>query len=158
MKMNRIFLNLLAVVLSLSVFVLPISALDQPYMKAAKKDLNQAKNVLRRATPDKGGHRERAIDLVNNAISQVEKGIAYDKKNPNDRPRRNFSFDRNELEISMSAADQSNMKIAKQHLEQALANLERATADKGGHRTNAIQLVRDAIEQVNKGIEYDRNN
>ena len=60
--------------------------------------------------------------------------------------------------FSISAADQPNMQIAKQHLEKALANLERATADKGGYRANAMQIVREAIAEVQRGIEYDRRN
>ena len=59
---------------------------------------------------------------------------------------------------SAGEVDQPNMQIAKDHLEKALANLERATADKGGYRVNAMQLVRDAIAEVQRGIEYDRNN
>jgi hypothetical protein len=158
MKTNHKLVSLLAVIISLSVFVMPSSAFNQPYMVAAKKDLNNAKNALKRATADKGGHRERAVDLVNRAIDQVEKGIAYDKQNPNNRPRRNFSFDENERMFSVSMTDQPNMQIAKEHLEKALANLERATADKGGYRVNALQLVREAIAEVQRGIEYDRRN
>jgi predicted metal-dependent hydrolase len=122
---------------------------DQPYMVAARKDLNKAQNALERATDDKGGHRKRAIGLVGNAIRAVNDGIEYDKKNPNNRPRK-----RNDL----AAPDQPNMQLARQHLQSALANLERATADKGGYRVKALQLVRDAIQEVNKGIEYDRRN
>lgn len=157
---KRIFVTLSGIILSISILTSPVNgAANQPYMVAAKKDLNNAKNALKRATADKGGHRERAIQLVNDAITQVESGIAYDKQNPNNRPRRNnFSFDGSELMISSGSYDQPNMQIAKQHLEQALANLERATADKGGYRVNAMQLIRDAIQEVNKGIEYDRKN
>lgn len=52
----------------------------QPMMKAALVNLNQAKNNLQNATADKGGHRVKALELVNQAIEQVEKGIAFDDK------------------------------------------------------------------------------
>ncbi len=52
----------------------------QPKMQDALKHLRSARADLNRATPDKGGHRERAIDLVNSAINEVERGIAYDRR------------------------------------------------------------------------------
>lgn len=52
----------------------------QPQMQAALNHLKQARTSLNRATADKGGHRERAIELVNQAIDQVEAGIAYDRR------------------------------------------------------------------------------
>lgn len=140
-----------------SMFVANVSAFDQPFMKAAKADLNKAKNALKRAMADKGGHRNNAISLVDRAIGQVNAGIAYDKKNPNNRPKRNSDFEENES-LSLANTDQPNMKIARDHLQNALNNLEKATADKGGYRVNAMQIVRDAIAEVNKGIEYDRKN
>ena len=52
----------------------------QPHMNSALKQLRAARASLNKATADKGGHRERAIDLVNQAINQVEAGIAYDRR------------------------------------------------------------------------------
>jgi pentose-5-phosphate-3-epimerase len=49
----------------------------QPYMQSALAHLREARASLQRAIPNKGGHRERAIDLVNQAIAQVEAGIRY---------------------------------------------------------------------------------
>jgi hypothetical protein len=39
--------------------------------------LQQARSYLVQATPNKGGHRERAINLVNHAINGTEAGMAY---------------------------------------------------------------------------------
>ena len=50
-------------------------AADQPMMRAARADLQTAKRELQMATPDKGGHRVKAIALINDAISEVKKGI-----------------------------------------------------------------------------------
>ncbi|MDP4023563.1 hypothetical protein Q8W71_13070 [Methylobacterium sp. NEAU 140] len=49
----------------------------QPHMDAALSALSTARQQLEVATPNKGGHRERAISLVNAAIEQVQAGIAY---------------------------------------------------------------------------------
>ncbi len=50
---------------------------DQPHMKAALGHLKQAADQLKQAKPNKGGHRERALELVNSAIQQVQGGIDY---------------------------------------------------------------------------------
>jgi hypothetical protein len=55
-------------------------------------------------------------------------------------------------------ADQPRMQEALNHLQRALDSLQRASADKGGHRVEAIRLVRAAIVQVERGIEFARNN
>jgi len=55
-----------------------------------------------------------------------------------------------------ATADQPRMHNALEHLRQAKADLEAATADKGGHREAAMRLVNDAIAEVEKGIAFDR--
>jgi len=45
-------------------------------MEAALDALNSALTNLKQATPDKGGHRAKAIDLVNSAIAEIKAGIA----------------------------------------------------------------------------------
>lgn len=56
------------------------------------------------------------------------------------------------------AADQPLMQSALTHLEAAERDLENATADKGGHRVEALRLVRAAQAEVRKGIRSDRRN
>jgi hypothetical protein len=55
-------------------------------------------------------------------------------------------------------ADQPRMQSALSHLESAERDLEAATNDKGGHRVEALRLVRAAQTQVRKGIKFDRVN
>ena len=50
---------------------------NQPNMQAALSSLQAAKAELIQARPNKGGHRERAINFVNAAISETEAGISY---------------------------------------------------------------------------------
>ena len=47
------------------------------------------------------------------------------------------------------------MKNALSWLRGAKGELVKATADKGGHRVKAIELTDLAIEQVEKGIQFD---
>jgi hypothetical protein len=49
---------------------------DQPHMEAALASLRSALDQLKEASHDKGGHRVRAMDLVKQAIDEVESGIA----------------------------------------------------------------------------------
>lgn len=48
---------------------------DQPHMQNALNSLVSAQDSLNRATTDKGGHRVKALGFVNDAISEVRKGI-----------------------------------------------------------------------------------
>ena len=48
---------------------------DQPHMQNALNDLNAAQNQLQIAIPDKAGHRVNAINLVQQAINEVNLGI-----------------------------------------------------------------------------------
>ena len=50
---------------------------NQPNMQAALSSLQAARAELIQARPNKGGHRERAISLVNAAINETEAGIGY---------------------------------------------------------------------------------
>jgi hypothetical protein len=50
---------------------------NQPNMQAALSSLQAAKAELIQSRPNKGGHRERAINFVNAAISETEAGINY---------------------------------------------------------------------------------
>jgi hypothetical protein len=112
---------------------------DQPFMEAARADLQRAKAELQLAARDKGGHRAKAVNLVNQALGQVNAGIQYAR-------RHNHS----------AAPDQPHMKAALDSLESARNNLDKANPDKGGHRAKAIDLVKDAIAEVKAGIEAAR--
>jgi hypothetical protein len=51
-------------------------------------------------------------------------------------------------------AYQGNMEQALAALRDALGSLREATPNKGGHRANAIQLVQQAIAEVEAGIQF----
>ena len=123
---------------------------DQPNMQAARGNLMTAKNELQRATADKGGHRAKAIGLVNSAIAEVNAGIAFDR-------RHDHASALTTETLFAGVPDQPHMQNALNALENAKDNLNRATADKGGHRAKAIDYVKDAISEVKKGIDAGRN-
>ena len=132
----------LAVLALLILAVAGLAAGDQPFMRAARADLLTAKSELQKAIPDKGGHRVKALQLVNQAIAQVNAGMAFDRQHNH--------------ATYTAVPDQPHMTAALAALESARNNLDHATPDKGGHRARAIDIIKDAIGEVNKGIEAGR--
>lgn len=53
------------------------AAAEQGNMEAALAALQGALDSLHRATPNKGGHKERAAELVQQAMAEVQAGIDY---------------------------------------------------------------------------------
>ena len=49
----------------------------QPHMEATIALLQNARSELNAATPNKGGHRERAMALIDQAIGEVRLGINF---------------------------------------------------------------------------------
>ncbi len=49
---------------------------DQPNMKEALAHLREARAALAKAEPNKDGHREKALQLVEQAIAEVQAGMA----------------------------------------------------------------------------------
>lgn len=48
---------------------------DQPHMQSALNALQNARAELAAAAPDKGGHRNKAMALTDEAIAQVKAGV-----------------------------------------------------------------------------------
>ncbi|MGH8093577.1 MAG: hypothetical protein ACREIF_08900 [Chthoniobacterales bacterium] len=66
----------LILVVSVAVMSLQSVRADQPHMKEALHHLREARAALARAEHNKEGHRDRAIQLVEQAIAEVEAGMA----------------------------------------------------------------------------------
>ncbi len=112
---------------------------DQPRMQTARVNLQQARAQLQSALRNKGGHRAKAIGYINDAISEINQGVRFDRRY-------------NHAAIPTSS-DQPHMQRALDLLRDAKSNLEAATSDKGGHRVRAIGYVNNAIDEVKKGID-----
>lgn len=59
-----------------------LAAERQPHMRAALRSLTTAKVQLEQAEGPKGGHREKALARVNEAIGEVQAGIRYANRHP----------------------------------------------------------------------------
>lgn len=60
------------------------------------------------------------------------------------------------LSARLVRADQPNMQNALSQLQAAKASLQAASHNKGGHRVNAINLINQAIVEVQLGIDVAR--
>ena len=143
MSTKRIILGVFVLIFAFAT----VTFADQPRMTAARTHLQQAKAQLQAALANKGGHRVKAIGFVNAAISEVNEGIAFDRRHNHVKAKLGEVF------VLTPSTDQPHMQQALDHLRQAKDNLEAATTDKGGHRKKAIGYVNDAIDEVKKGIE-----
>ena len=72
--MKRLFLPFVLGLVSVS--FIAVANPGQPNMQAALGDLRAARASLEKAVPDKAGHRNKAIGLINQAIAQVQAGMA----------------------------------------------------------------------------------
>lgn len=78
---SRLIFGILLVVMLVGGFLAGCaSGGGQPRMHAALDELQSARRSLQAATSDKGGHRVRAITLVDEAIAEVQAGIDYARR------------------------------------------------------------------------------
>jgi hypothetical protein len=77
---KRVVLAVLVVGLLIGSAIGGWAAIHQPHMIAALEALNKARAELEVAEHNKGGHREKALELVNKAIVQTKKGIEAGEK------------------------------------------------------------------------------
>jgi hypothetical protein len=86
MKQNRILVFVVAIVMAASLAIwsgsqLKVQAQERhPHMEAALLHLKEAQEELRMAEENKGGHRAKAIKLVEEAITEVDAGVHYADK------------------------------------------------------------------------------
>jgi hypothetical protein len=75
--------RMLITVVAIVGLLIPLAyAEKQPHMQRALQALENARAQLEKAEHDKGGHRAKAIELINQAIVEVQAGIEYDNTHP----------------------------------------------------------------------------
>ncbi len=135
---------------------------DQTHMSAALGHLKNADQQLQQASSDKGGHRVRAMQVTEQAMSQVEQGIQYAKTEGarssaavGQPPASSIEADQNALRIAQENRQvEPRMAGALEELAQADKELEQAGTNKGGHRMQAMQLIQQAMSEVQQGVQY----
>lgn len=126
----------------------------QPNMERALLALDIAQQSLSMAVNDKGGHRTKALNLVQQAQKETQLGVEYARKSGG---RTSSIAATDALKVLQNSASQPNMERALAALKIAQQSLNNAVDDKGGHRTKAVTLVQQAIQETQAGIEYAQN-
>ncbi len=79
-KLWQLATVVLALALGIALLAGRAQAVPQPNMESALGHLEQAKAALEHAEHNKGGFRQKALDLTNGAIAAVREGIAQGNK------------------------------------------------------------------------------
>jgi glutamyl/glutaminyl-tRNA synthetase len=142
------------------------NAQHEPHMAAALQHLRQAEEELEKASPNKGGHLVRAMELTKQAEAQVNEGMQYYNQNvsPLNSAAAQESTAENAREQQVDTAATGNMSkqpsmaAALSHLRQAEEELEKANNEHGGFRAQALQQVQQAEATVVKGLQWYNTN
>ena len=135
----------------------PMLAADngQPKMQAAQQALEQARMEAQAASPNKGGHRERAIGLIQQAESAVVAGMQYAAAHPAEVGEAYGPAPPEAVNEAVPGAEhQPHMWRAVVSLREARRQLREAGHDKGGYRVQALSLTQQAIDQLREGIAF----
>jgi hypothetical protein len=127
----------------------------QPKMHATLDALARAQTELQAATPNKGGHREKGLEILAQAVSEVQAGIQYADAHPTEiGPAEPEAAPEPVNENVAGAANQPHMGQAMVELREAHKQLREAKGDKGGHRARALELIKQAEQQIREGIKF----
>ncbi len=82
MKMKTVLSFLAGAVLAVALMFPLVGQTKErhPEIEGALSHLNQAKTNLEKAQQDFGGHRAKALELTNQAISECNQALSYDQK------------------------------------------------------------------------------
>jgi hypothetical protein len=73
----KTFKTTIVILLSVSTLGLSSAFARQPHMERALENLRAARAELQAAEHDKGGWRARALENINRAIAETERGMAF---------------------------------------------------------------------------------
>jgi hypothetical protein len=127
----------------------------QPKMQAALAALQRAQSEVNAAEPNKGGHREAALQLIQQAIDAVNAGMQYAAAHAGEEGAAEGPAHPEPVDEEVAgAAKQPRMAAGVVALREARRQLHEAKADKGGHREQALALIQQALEQLREGIRF----
>ena len=138
------------IAISLGFMLLATVAVDafgktDPYLKSTRTQLQKALARLYAGENDKGGHRVKAMAYTNAAIGEVNAAM---------KSNHHATASSNEALTEPSSALPVKTEVEKSlgYLKQAQENLAAATPDQAGHHAKAGDLIKKAIEEVEKAI------
>jgi hypothetical protein len=135
----------------------PMMAADngQREMQAALTSLEHARTEAQAASTNKGGHRERAIGLIQRAESAVNAAMQYAAAHPTEIGDAEVPAASKPVDERVPGAEsQPHMWRAIVALREARKHLGEARHDKGGDRVQAISLTQQALDELRQGIAF----
>ncbi len=127
----------------------------QPKMQAAMASLQGAKAELEAASPNKGGHRENALGLIQQAMDTVAAGMRWAAEHPNEVGAVEGPAEPEPVNEAVPGAErQPHMANAMVQLREARRQLREAKHDKGGARVQGIAFIDQAMHQIREGINF----
>jgi len=128
---------------------------DSRKCKAALAALQQAKGELEAAAANKGGHRAKALGLIEQAIGAVNAGMQYAAAHPTEvGPIEGPAAPEPVDEVVPEAGRQPHMARGIIALREAHRQLVESKHDKGGFRVQALGFIQQAMVQVREGIRF----
>src|SRR5204863_218173 len=127
---------------------------DHPRMREALQALQQARTDLQQAPPQLAGHRQNVINLVDQAIQEVNSAIQFAAQQGITSPDSRAS-QQSYVQPMASSANSTSPMITDAHraLVQARNALQQAAHHFGGHREKALDDVNQALQELSLGIQ-----
>jgi hypothetical protein len=136
---------LVGVVALASGYVSDARAEKYPRMVAALGELKEAAKEMKEAKNDFGGHKEKALEATDRAITQMEKAFkAADI---------DFAWTAPAKDVYKDYKNYPHIRHALVSLRTAHKEMKEAAIDFGGHKEKAIEAVDHAIDQLEKALE-----
>jgi hypothetical protein len=127
----------------------------QPKMQAAQQALEEARMEAQAASPNKGGHRERALVFIQQAEGALNAGMQYAAAHPTEIGEADGPGPAEPVNESVPGAEhQPHMWRAVVALREARKQMLGAKHDKGGYRVQALSFTQQAIDQLREGIAF----
>jgi len=154
--MRRVFLSVLASLALIGLFLnaQPSSAGAErhPLIHRAVSALEAARTDLQNAAHDYCGHRVEALEATNAALGQLQKALECDSKSSTG----DDDVLDSEPNGSTGGERHPNINRAIGALGSAEGDLQNAAHDYCGHRVEALEAVRAALNQLRLAVECDK--
>jgi L-lactate utilization protein LutB len=121
---------------------------EHPRLHAALYELRHARTELKEAKHDFGGHRAKALEALNAAITQIDQAL----KAVGDNRK---SVDPG-ADIYKSYVNHPHIRHALVESRKARTELKEAAHDYKGHRAKAVAALDEVIGQLEKALKYAR--
>jgi hypothetical protein len=119
---------------------------EYPHIHHALHELREARTELKEAKHDFGGHREKALEAVDEAIKQLD--LCLKAKGDDVRSPGKVDVDYTKYK------HHPHIHHAVHELKESRTQLKEAKHDFGGHREQALKDVDRAIKQLELALEF----